>query len=68
MKKFFAIVCLSLMALLLVVGCGQKKEEPKTDTMTEETTTMQDTTATMADSTAMMEDTTATKTMEEGGH
>lgn len=67
MKKFFAILCLSLMALLLVVGCGQKKEEPKTETMQEETTTMQDTTATMADSTATMEDTTAAP-MEEGGH
>lgn len=71
MKRIFAIACLSLMALLLVVGCGQKQEEPKVEQVVEETIDMVDTISTMIDST-LVPDTAAVKeavkeVIEEGG-
>jgi|GEM_PF-6056477 outer membrane lipoprotein-sorting protein len=60
MKRFFAIACLVLMALLLVIGCGQKKEEPQVEQVVEETIDMMDTVSTMIDST-LAPDTAAVK-------
>ena len=44
MKKFFAMILVLCVAVTMFVACGEKTEEPTTDTATTETTTTETTT------------------------
>lgn len=46
MKKFFAMILVLCVAVTMFVACGEKKEEPTTDTATTETTTTDNNTTT----------------------
>ena len=67
MRKLLAMICLALMALLLVVGCGQK-EEPQTQTPTHEEPAVEQ--APELSDSAAVQDTTEVpvETTEEAGH